>query len=96
MKTRGKVSAILLATLLLAACGGGVTGTYVDANGNPALVLSSSTAQLEAGPVKMQLTYSVDGNQIRLHGPAGEGPDMVLTLRADGTLDTPWGVWKKQ
>lgn len=94
MNTRTRILAPLLATLLLAACGGGVTGTYLDSNGNPALTLSSGNAELEAGPVKMQVPYSVDGDKIKLH--AGGGEDIVLTLHSDGTLETPWGTWKKK
>lgn len=94
MNIRTALLAPLLATLLLAACGG-ADGTYLDANGDVALTLSSGTAQLEAGPARMQLSYSVDGNKIKLHSPGG-GPDMVLTLHSDGTLVTPWGTWKKK
>lgn len=94
MNIQHKLASILLATLLLAACGGGASGTYVDSSGSTAMTLSSGTAQLDLGPsAKMQMKYSVDGDKIVLHSVQG---DLVLTRHPDGTLETPWGTWKKK
>lgn len=93
MNIRIALLASLLASLLLVACSGGAGGTYVDSSGGTAMTLSSGTAQLDLGPTKMQMKYSVDGDKIVLHSPQG---DLVLTRHPDGTLETPWGTWKKK
>lgn len=94
MNLRIGFPATLLAMLLLAACGGGASGTYVDSQGNPAMRFASGTAQIDLGPAGVhEMKYSVEGNRIVLHSNAG---DLVLTRHPDGTLDTPWGTWKKK
>lgn len=93
MNIRIRLLAPLLASLLLVACGGSAGGTYVDSDGGTAMTLSSGTAQLDLGPTKVQMKYSVDGDKIVLHSPQG---DLVLTRHSDGTLETPWGTWKKK
>lgn len=94
MGIQGKFASLALATLLLAACGGGPSGTYEGVMGST-ITFSSGKADISLAGNTMEVGYSVDGNKIKLHGPGG-GPDLVLTLHSDGTLDTPWGDMKKK
>jgi hypothetical protein len=94
MNIRIKFLAPLAIALLLAACSGGISGTYVDSQGNPAMKFSSGKAYLDLGPAGThEMDYSVDGDKIVLHSPQG---NLVLTREPDGSLDTPWGTWKKK
>lgn len=94
MNVKAKLASALLTTLLLASCGGGMSGTYVDSSGQPAMTFSSGKAEIDLGAGGIQeMKYSVDGNKIVLHSPEG---DLVLTRQSDGSLVTPWGTWKKK
>ena len=94
MNIRTALLAPLLATLLLAACGGGPSGTYEGVMGST-ITFASGKADISLAGNTMELAYRVDGDKISLRAPGG-GPDLVLTRRADGSLDTPWGDMKKK
>lgn len=94
MHIQSKFAPVLLATLLLAACGGGPSGTYAGVMGST-ITFASGKADISLAGNTMETSYSVEGDKIKLRGPGG-GPDLVLTLHSDGTLDTPWGDMKKK
>lgn len=83
----------LLATLLLAACGGGLSGTYAGTGGFSSITFSSSTAELKVGPVSQHVKYTVAGDKVELQTNIG---NLEMTRRPDGTLETPWGIWVKR
>lgn len=92
MNIRIAFLAPLLATLLLAACGGGMSGTYEGGMGS--IKFASGKAYATLGPgITMELKYSTDGDKILLHSQQG---DLVLTRNPDGSIDTPWGTMKKK
>lgn len=91
MKLHRKLLAPLLATLLLAACSGGMSGTYENAMGSIKFESGKAYATLGLAGT-MELKYSTDGDKILLHSPQG---NLVLTRKADGSIDTPWGTMKK-
>jgi hypothetical protein len=91
MNLHRKLLAPLLATLLLAACGGRMSGTYEGGMGS--IKFQSGKAYATLGPgITMELKYSTDGDKILLHSQQG---NLVLTRNADGSIDTPWGTMKK-
>lgn len=94
MNIKNKLASALLATLMLAACGGGMSGTYGDAGANFTITFSGSTVDLDMGLAGThEMKYSVDGNKIVLKTPQG---NLVLTRNADGSISTPWGRMKKK
>ena len=82
---------IVLVTTLLAACGGGISGTYQGGMGS--LTFDGGKADLKAMGNTIEMDYSTDGDKILLKSPQG---DLVITRNADGSLDTPWGTMKKK
>lgn len=91
MKTHGKTLSILLVTLLLAACGGGMSGTYEGGMGSISFASGKADASLMGNTIEMN--YTTDGDKIVLESPQG---NLVLTRNPDGSLDTPWGTMKKK
>jgi hypothetical protein len=91
MNIRTRFLAPLLATLLLAACGGGMSGTYQGGVGS--IKFESGKAYATLVGSTLELEYSTDGDKILLKSPQG---NLVLTRNADGSIDTPWGTMKKK
>jgi hypothetical protein len=91
MKIRHRFLAPLLATLLLAACSGGMSGTYEGGMGSIKFESGKAYATLMGSTIEMK--YSTDGDKILLHSSQG---NLVLTRHADGSIDTPWGLMKKK
>ena len=83
--------------LALAACGGGMSGTYADDMGivsyefksNGKVVISSGLG------AAVEMDYEKDGNTIRVTAMEGM-PAQVLTLTDEGDLDLGLAVLKKQ
>ena len=80
-------SAALGAFVLLAGCGqSGLSGTYVDSQGNVSLTFQSGGKVLyhtsQTGYTKQE-TYSVSGNKVTIKGLA------PFKIRADGCLVSP-------
>lgn len=90
MKLHRKLLAPLLATLLLAACSGGMSGTWAGGMGSIKFESGKAYATLLGSTREMK--YSIDGDKIVLHSSEG---NLVLTRNADGSIDTPWGTMKK-
>lgn len=93
MTTPAKTCSILLAALLLGACGGGMSGTYEGDNGMVALAFHGSKVDAKVLGATHELSYSTDGDKIILESPQGK---LVVTRNQDGSLDTPWGTMKKR
>jgi hypothetical protein len=89
MNITAKVASALLITLLLAACGGGISGTYTGKQSLATITFSSGKADIKVMGATIEMNYSVDGDKVKLLGPGGS--NMVLTRNKDGSLDTPWG-----
>lgn len=90
MNTTGKLASMLLASLLLTACGGGISGTYEGGMGS--IKFESGKADITLMGQTRETIFNIDGNKIVLHSPQG---NLVLTRTKDGSLDTPWGTMKK-
>ncbi len=90
MNIRTRLLAPLLGTLLLAACGGGVHGTYEGGFGS--IKFESGKAYATLMGITRELDYSTNGDKIVLKSSEG---NLVLTRNKDGSLDTPWGRMKK-
>jgi hypothetical protein len=91
MNIRSKLLAPILATLLLAACGGGISGTYQGGFGS--IKFESGKAYATLMGVTSQLVYSTDGDKIILKSPKG---NLVLTRNKDGSINSPWGTMTKK
>lgn len=89
MNTRMKIC-VVLATAVLAACGGGLSGTYEGGFGSLTFASGKVDAKLMGNTIEMP--YTTDGDKIVLQSPQG---NLVLTRKPDGSLDTPWGTMKK-
>lgn len=90
MHTRSKFPIPLLLSLLLSACGGGISGTYEGGMGT--IKFESGKAYATLMQVTREMDYRTEGDKVVLRSPEG---DLVLTRHADGSLDTPWGSMKK-
>ncbi|MGH8190908.1 MAG: hypothetical protein ACREP2_05625 [Rhodanobacteraceae bacterium] len=90
MNTKGKLAPMLLASLLLAACGGGINGTYEGGMGS--IKFESGKADITLMGQTRETKFDTDGDKVVLHSPEG---NLVLTHNKDGSLDTPWGTMKK-
>ncbi len=82
-------------SLVIAACGSSVEGTYSSANGLALLELRSGgkATTTQMGQTS-ECTYTVDGNQIQLNCGGGKS---VYRVNSDGSLTGPGfiGVMKK-
>ena len=90
MNMYGKILSTLLVTLLLAACGGGMSGTYEGGMGSITFDSGKADATLMGNTIEMD--YTTDGDKIVLKSPQG---NLVIKRNQDGSLDTPWGTMKK-
>lgn len=94
MNTKGKLASMLLASLLLAACGGGMSGTYTESHGIISLTFHSDKVDVTSFTgVTKELGYKTDGDKVVLKSPEG---NLVLTRNKDGSLATPWGTMSKK
>lgn len=90
MNISRKILTVLI-TVLLAACGGGLSGTYEGEAGS--LTFDGGKADIKTAFSTVEMDYSVDGDKILLKSPQGS---LVLTRNTDGSIDTPWGPMKKK
>lgn len=75
MYTKRKITSALLATLLLAACGGsGLSGTYAGSHGAMSYTFrSGGKVEMKAMGATRQMYYEVDGQTVKI-GPKEGGP----------------------
>ncbi len=89
--TIGRAS-VIVALLILSACGSGIEGTY--SNGGPVEYTFKSngtvvmTASMMGVTQETEVKYEVEGNKVKLI--TGEGA-LLLTLHEDGSLSSPMG-----
>jgi hypothetical protein len=83
----------VLATAALAiGCGGNPEGKYRDSDGSVTLELKGDKATLDYGRIRIDGTYTVDGNKITMRPTVGEtSQTMVFTMNNDGSIDGPPG-----
>lgn len=77
--------------LALAACGGGVKGTY--SNESVSLDLQGGGKAVFAGQLDMKCTYTATDTEVTLS--CGEDGTVALTRNSDGSLQSPIGVLRK-
>lgn len=87
--------AFLTVTLLLAACGQKLDGTYVNKSSDTKLIFESSDKVIfDTGMGKAEVSYKIDGKNLKLTSPEGT---QVFTLSDDGSIQGPMGMsFKKQ
>lgn len=91
MNVKAKLASALLATLLLAACGGGLSGTYSDPMGITSYTFQpNGKVEMNAMGASMELKYEVDGNKVKFVLPGGAA--QVLTINSDGSISGPGGI----
>ena len=80
---------VLAVALLIAGCGGGVTGTYTDSTGGIVLVLKSGgQATLTFAGQTGNCTYTANGNNVNLNCQ-GAANAIALTVQSDGSITGP-------
>jgi hypothetical protein len=91
MNIRIRLLGPLLAVLALAACSGGMSGTYAENDSALKVKFESSGKAYVTGLGSMETkeaTYKVDGDKIIVDGPGGH---LQLTRNKDGTLHVQYG-----
>jgi hypothetical protein len=67
-------------------------GTYRDAAGAVTLELKSGKAGLNYGRIRIDGTYTMDGDKIVIHPTVGDTTQtMIFTVNKDGSIDGPPG-----
>lgn len=97
MKT-GTIVAALFA-LSLAACGGGLKGTFEDEMGMSAYTFHGNGRVVQSSPlagVERELTYELDGDQVRVRLSKDNDAALVLTRIDEDTLLGPVGFRYKR
>ncbi len=95
-----KTAVLVIAVLLLSACGSKLDGTYSDRSGtltytfrsNGTVLMSMSTMGVAT---EHEMKYEVDGDKIKIGAPQG-GSSLVLTLLKDGSIQSPLGIMTKR
>jgi hypothetical protein len=83
---------VLAAAALAVGCGSNPEGKYRDAEGAVTLELRGGKATLDYGRIRIDGTYTVDGNKITMRPTVGEtSQTMVFTVNNDGSIDGPPG-----
>ncbi|MFI5058342.1 MAG: hypothetical protein ACHQLQ_09150 [Candidatus Acidiferrales bacterium] len=96
MNSSGIRKALLVSVLAAAAfavgCGSNPEGKYRDSDGSVTLELKGGKATLDYGRIRIDGTYSVDGDKITMRPTVGEtSQTMVFTMNKDGSIDGPPG-----
>lgn len=94
MNIRIRLLVSLLAALLLAACGSGLSGTYADSMGFTSYTFEPG-GKLEVSTMgsTMAMHYEVDGNKVKVGLSDGkDGPTQVMTIQPDGSIAGPGGI----
>ena len=83
---------VLTAAVLAAGCGSNPEGKYRDSDGSVTLQLKAGKATLDYGRIRIDGTYTVDGNKITMRPTVGNtSQTMVFTINKDGSIDGPPG-----
>lgn len=86
-----KKALIFISTaFLLAACGQKLSGTYVNQTTDAKLIFESSDKVIyDTGMGKVEVSYKVDGKNLKLISPEGT---QIFTLSDDGSIQAPMGL----
>jgi hypothetical protein len=83
---------VLAVAVLAAGCGSNPEGKYRDSGGSITLELKDGKATLDYGRIRIDGTYTVDGEKITMRPTVGEtSQTMVFTINKDGSIDGPPG-----
>jgi hypothetical protein len=83
---------VLAAAVLAAGCGSNPEGKYRDSDGSVTLELKGGKATLDYGRIRIDGTYTVDGDKITMRPTVGEiSQTMIFTMNKDGSIDGPPG-----
>jgi len=86
------LSSVLTGITLAVACGNNPEGKYRDSQGAVTLELKGGKATLDYGLIRIDGTYTVDGDKITIRPTVGDTRQtMVLTVNSDGSIDGPPG-----
>jgi hypothetical protein len=89
---RALLVSVLAAATLAIGCGSNPEGKYRDSNGSVTLDLKGGKATLDYGRIRIDGTYTVDGDKITMRPTVGEtSQTMVFTMNKDGSIDGPPG-----
>ena len=87
-------SSVLAAASLAVGCwwDANPDGKYRDSSGSVTLDLKDGKASLMYGPIRIDGTYTVDGDKLTIHPTVGERSQAItLTINKDGSIDGPPG-----
>lgn len=83
---------VLAGTALAIGCGSNPEGKYRDSDGSVTLDLKAGKATLDYGRIRIDGTYTVDGNKITMRPIVGNtSQTMVFTINKDSSIDGPPG-----
>jgi hypothetical protein len=89
---RALLTSVLAGVSLAVGCGSNPEGKYRDSNGSVTLELKGGKATLNYGMVRIDGTYTVDGDKITMRPTVGEtSQTMIFTMNKDGSIDGPPG-----
>src|SRR3546814_8765606 len=91
----GKIMSPALLALLLAACGGGLSGTFEDEMGMSAYTFHGGGRVVQSSPlvgVEREMKYELDGDQVRVMLSGDNDATLVLMRVDDDTLSGPLGI----
>jgi len=94
-KMRVRRSMVLVLTMLLSGCGGGLTGSFEDEMGMGTLTFHGDGRAVQSSQlagVEVEMRYEVDGDKVRLTHPQAQGAALVLTRIDADTLSGPMGI----
>lgn len=80
-----KVRFAIAFSILLAACGQSISGTYWDKSGSTLVFESGGKLYMKTWGITQELKYEVDGKTIKVILPGGV--NTILAMNNDGSLD---------
>lgn len=85
-----KKALMLSLTLLLAACGSGIEGTYKDEMGVSSYTFKSGgKVSMTVMGMETEMEYKVEDGKVKIGTPQGS---MVMAIQEDGSLQGPMGM----
>jgi hypothetical protein len=90
-----RLPVLVSACLSLAACGGGLRGTFEDELGMSAYTFHAGGRVVLSSPlagVEQELTYQLDGDRVRVRLSKDSDAALVLTRIDENTLSGPLGL----
>ena len=84
---------LLALSVLLAACGAKIDGTYADDMGVTTYTFKSGKVIVSALGMGTEMDYKVEDNKVKITSPQGT---MVMDILADGSIQGPLGMTLKK